>query len=214
MRVLIDRNIERNAVTHQSVETPRTVRWGDMDVTVNVLERQYFPPRDDERRRIAELSYLATIGAAARAGKLQLYSSFELAMERARQRGKDPGYVGRSLLEGVAITRVPLPAHRSVVFGDPGRDPGRTRDEQIVFFKRVRDSRFLKLRAAVGEAHIADVFHFWTAESAGLDAFLTMDFAFLNAARGQEAISASRVTLAAPSDLCALIGEGPADTIA
>lgn len=41
--------------------------------------------------------------------------------------------------------------------------------------------RFRKLCNAVGEKHFRDAFHLWTAEAHGLDYFLTMDKAFLNA---------------------------------
>ena len=91
MKILIDRNIVRNAITHRSVERPRSLRWGDRDVTADVPARQAFPPRGDEEFRIDQMPFLATVTELARAGRLELFTSFELQMERMRQRERGTG---------------------------------------------------------------------------------------------------------------------------
>ncbi len=122
VKILIDRNIERNAIVYRSAEAPKMVRWGDLDITANVLERQAHLPRKDEAFRKAQLPYLATVGNLAKAGQVRLFASFELQMERMRQRTQGPGYLGLSLLEGVQIENVRSPVGRAVVIG--GRNVG------------------------------------------------------------------------------------------
>ena len=109
LKILFDRNIERNAITHRSVVRPRSVRWGDRDATVDVLARQAFPPRGDEEFRIEQMPFLATVTEPARAGQLELFTSFELQMERMRRRGLGQGYFGLDLLEGITLGKVRPP---------------------------------------------------------------------------------------------------------
>jgi hypothetical protein len=211
MKILIDRNIARNAITHRSVEKPRSVRWGDRDVTAGVVERQAFPPRGDEEFRIEQLPFLATVTELARARRLELFTSFELQMERMRQRTRGPGYVGLNLLEGITLGKVQPPVERSIAITGFGQNTGVTEAEQMGFFHSIRESRFLDIRRAVGDAHIDDAFHLWTAEAAGLDAFLSMDKTFLNVMRRQGRRAKSPVSVWSPKDLCASLGEEPTD---
>ena len=188
MKTLIDRDIERNAVVYRSAEVPKSVRWGDRDITAGVLERQAHLPREDESFRNAQLPYLATVGELARAGRVRLFASFELQMERMRQRTRSPGYLGLNLLEDASIDSVESPVGRTVEIGS--RKVGVTEDEQMEFFRSIRHPRFLEIRATISdksnpEAHIDDAFHLWTAEEAGLDAFLTMDQAFIRVMRAR-----------------------------
>jgi hypothetical protein len=216
MKVLIDRNIEREAVVYHSVEVPKTLRWGDYDCTMPVLERQERLPRDDEVFRKDQLPYLATVSELARTVRLGLFVSAELVAERWRQGSPDQGYVGLNILEGVQIGKVKPPVDRTMVVGLLRRSAREWKDEQVQFFRSVQDSRFLAIRAAVSdprnpEAHIGDAFHLWTAEVAGLDVFLTMDQRFLNVMSGKGKRAKSPVPVLSPKDLCASLGEGPTD---
>lgn len=216
MKVLIDRNIERNAVVFHSVKVPKTLRWGDYDCTMPVLERQERLPRNDEVFRTEQLPYLATVGELARAGRLGLFVSFELEAERWRQSSPDPGYLGLNILEDVQVEKVDPPVDRTMMVGLRRRRANEWKDEQVQFFRSVQDSRFLAIRAAVSdprnpEAHVGDAFHLWTAEFAGLDAFLTMDQKFLNVMGGKGKTARSPVSVLSPRDLCATLGEGPTD---
>ena len=88
---------------------------------------------------------------------------------------------------------------------------GVTEAEQMEFFRSIRNSRFLAILSAAGDAHIDDIFHLWTAEAAGLDAFLTMDLKFLNVMRRQGQRAQSPISVWSPRDLCASLGEGSTD---
>src|SRR5690606_34547538 len=128
---------------------------------------------------------LATVTELARAGCLRLFPSFELGMERMSQAGQDAGYVGLDLLEDIEIGSVRSPVGRTVVFSafEPG--VALTKDEQMDFFRSICDHRFREIAGAVGDAHVDDAFHLWSAEVADLDSFLTMDRRFLNAIKQQ-----------------------------
>jgi hypothetical protein len=135
-------------------------------------------------------------------------------MERMRQRSAGPGYVGLSLLDDVRIENVTSPVDRRVVIGRESE--GGTENEQMEFFRSVRDPRFLEIRNAVSDpstpdAHIDDAFHLWSAEVAVLDAFLTLDNAFIKVMGNKGRRARSPVSVWSPRDLCASLGEGPTD---
>jgi hypothetical protein len=216
MRVLVDRNVVRNAVVTQSVLTPTEIAWGDKVCDVPVLTREARSPRVDEKYRIAQLPYLATVGEFARSGRISLFSSFELEAERWRQRSPDPGYLGFSLLEEVSIRTAPSPVGRNVVFGSFGRSVGVTEDEQMQFFRSLRDPRYREIREAVSdprnpEAHMDDALHLWTAEVSGFGGFLSMDKRFISVVRNNASRVRSSVSVCSPKDLCERLGEGPTD---
>lgn len=211
MLVLIDRNIQRNAVTHVSVEKPRTIRLGDRDFTIHVLERQADPPRDDETFRKEQLPYLATVTELARAGRLRLFSGFELKMEEIRQSARNVGYLGLNMLEGIKVTVLRAPIERTIVLSAFDGSFGATEEEQMDFFRSIKDKRFCEMRAVVGDAHMDDAFHLWSAEVANLDGFLTMDRRFLNVMRQQARRIQTPVAVWSPKDLCQLLDEGPTD---
>jgi len=211
MKVLIDRNIERNAITHRSALMPRTIKWGLKDWSVAVLERTPFPPRDDEAFRKEQLPFLATVGELARESRINLFSSFELSMERFRQKGNDQGYLGLNLLQDVIIQKVPSPINRSLVIGAFGHEIGTTEEEQMAFFRSVKDDRFQSIRTAVGEKHVDDAYHLWTAECSKLEAFLTMDQKFLRQVNQEKGKISSPVGVFTPKSFCESLGKVPTD---
>lgn len=209
IKVLIDRNIERNAITHQSVERLKSIHWGGQNYSLSVVERQKIPLREDERFRNEQLPYLATVTELARAGDVMLFTSFELRMERIRQRAIGPGYVGLDMLDGVKVDTVRAPVDRTIAIAPFGRSSGLNKAEQENFLRSIRDSRFVAIRNVVGEAHIVDAFHLWTAEVSDLDVFLTMDKRFLNVIEQERKKIQSSVAVRSPRELCETLGKGP-----
>lgn len=153
MKVLIDRNIEVNVVTHKTVKSPRVIRWGPYDWTVDVGQRIPFPPREDESFRREQLPYLAALCIFAKEGKIEFFTSFEISMERLRQKVRSEGYLGINMLRDVPIKWVPSPIQRSILVGATVSS-GITEVEQMEFFRSVKHPRFLQIRKATGEAHI------------------------------------------------------------
>lgn len=208
MKVLIDRNIEINVVTHKTVKSPRTIRWGPHEHTIDVAQRTPFPPRDDENFRREQLPYFAALCIFAKKGKLELFTSPEIRMERLRQKGRSEGYLGVNMLRDVPIKCVPSPIQRSILFGATV-STGVTKEEQMEFFRSVRHPRFLQIRKATGEAHIDDAYHLWTAEEAKLDAFLTMDKRFWAVTVRKNKIINSAILVTTPKDLSRHLGLQP-----
>jgi hypothetical protein len=210
MKVFIDRNLEIRAVTHVTEPLPRQVKWGPHSLTLDVAERVHRPPREDESFVREELPYFATLCNAAREGKLEFSTSFEIIMEASRQKGSPQGYLGIDLLRGVLMKKVPCPVQRSIMFGGT-TNIGITEEEQMEFFRSIRHPRFLEIAKATGDAHIDDAFHLWTAEEASLDVFLTIDKRFRNVVHNQRHNIKSVVSVMTPKELCEGLGLHPTD---
>lgn len=210
MKVLVDRNIEINAITHKTMLVSREIKWGPHYHKVDVAQRVHFPPRDDEAFRRDQLPFLAALCASAKHGNPELFSSHEIRMERLRQRGRSEGYLGINLLRDVPIGIVPSPVQRSIaIAGD--FTMGTTEDEQMEFFRSITDPRFLHIRKHTGDGHIDDSYHLWTAEEAKLDAFLTLDKRFHGVVKQKSDLIGSPVLVAIPKDLCGHLGLQPLD---
>jgi len=181
MKLLIDTDFRRNAVTHKSVAVDKTVHWGNAEIAIPVLERMAFPPRANESWRSEQIPYIATMAALAKSREISLYSSFELTMEFMRQKRTGRGYLGIDLLEGVQIDRLSGPVERSVMWGTY-ESAGTTKQEQIEFVRSIKHDRFQQLLSVFQDAHILDTYHLWTAENGGLDGFVTLDKRFYNVA--------------------------------
>jgi len=95
---------------------------------------------------------------------------------------------------------VSRPVERSVTFAASG-SVGVTEEEQMEFFRSIRHPRFLQIRLAVGDAHVDDAYHLWTAEEAALDAFLTMDRRFWNVVKHELKAINSTVLVMTPKEL-------------
>ena len=198
------------AITHDTEMVPRQTTWGPHNLTLTTAGRVHRPPREDEKFVQEELPYFATLCNSARLGKFEFFSSFEILMEASRQKGRSEGYLGIDLLRGVPIKHVPSPIQRSIVIGTT-ESIGMTREEQMEFFRSIEHPRFLEIKQAVGEAHIGDVYHLWTAEVASLDVFLTVDKRFRNAVDSQKARINSPVWTMTPRELCEYLGLQPTD---
>lgn len=211
MKILIDRNIEINAITHKTGTAPQSINWGGSEQTMFVLQRIYCPPPASAKFRTEQLPYLGTVCSMAKAGRLEFYKAHELLMEKFRQRGRDEGYCGFNLLRDIPITWVKSPADRTIVVNSFGPSIGTTEEEQMDFFRSITNSRFLQIREVVGESHIDDAFHLWTAEEAGLDGFLTMDQKFWRTVNQKKHLIKSDALVLTPKELCELMNEAPSD---
>lgn len=210
MKVLIDRNIEINAIVHKTVLVPQVIKWGPHEQIIEVAQRAHFPPRDDETFRRVQLPWLATLCNFAKQGKLEFFTSHEMQMEKLRQKGRCDGYVGLNLLRDVPVKSIPCPAQRSILIAPTG-STGVTEEEQMGFFRSIRHPRFLQIRSATGDAHIDDAFHLWAAEEAGLDVFLTMDQRFCRVVDQKKRIIDSPVAVMTPKGLGEHLNGQPTD---
>jgi len=104
----------------------------------------------------------------------------------------------------------PCPVKRSVTFAASG-SVGITEEEQMEFFRSIRHPRFQQIRIAIGDAHVDDAYHLWTAEEAALDAFLTMDRRFWNVAKHGFRALDSTVLVMTPKELGEHLGLQPVD---
>lgn len=170
-KILIDRNIERNAIICQTTTAPQTVQWGPNLHKLDVLKRIDKTPRPDESFRAEQLPYLAALCLDAKNGSIDFYSSPELMMERMRQKGPTDGYLGLNLMAGIAYKHAVSPINRTIVLSSLGSNFGTTEEEQMEFFKDIDDPRFLEIRRYIPENHVDDAFHLWTAEKNNLHCF-------------------------------------------
>ena len=231
MRILIDRNLERYAVTHSTRTALQSVKWGTHEFQLTVAQRFHRQPREDELFRREQLPYLVSLCAAAKEGELEFCTSPELEEEARRQPGSKQGYFGIDWFAGVEMTKVPCPVDRFALMrkaAGPNFDfirelreatlsddaisiwdkevatfiPDLQKRKQLDFLGWITHPRFIHLRKTLGDAQLADAFHLWTAEKAGLDVFLTMDKKFLNNVRNRSERIASTVSVMAPKQMC------------
>ena len=200
-RILLDTNIRRLATTHRTEMVPRPIKWGPIGQTLAVAQRKPYPPRQDETFILEQLPCLAALCKAARGGTFEFYTTFELQMEEFRQRGPVEGYLGINLFRDVPVKRAECPVVRSIAVG-AGTNTGITEEEQMDFFRSIQHPRFLQIRKAVGDAHVDDAFHLWSAEHAGLDAFLTLDARFKKVVFNKRKQILSAVAVVHPKELC------------
>jgi hypothetical protein len=240
MRILIDRNLERHAVTHTTRTTPQPVKWGPLQLDVPVVQRCHDEPREDESFLREQLPYLVSLCCAAKERKLEFCTSRELEEEARRQPVSKQGNLGIDWFAGVEMTNVPCPVDRfSLMSGTIGPDfdftkvlreaylsvdaialwnkglfdpdPDTQKSKQLDFFRWIIHPRFVHLKTTLGGAQLADAFHLWTAEEAHLDVFLTMDKKFLNNVRNRLKAIGFAVSVMAPKELCDQIALLPSD---
>lgn len=211
MKVLVDRNIEINAVIRTTVRVPHVINCGPRKQIIEVAQRNHFPTtRGDEGFRQAQLPWLATLCSLANHGKLEFYTSHEIQLEKLRQKGRSEGYLGINLFRDVPIKFIPCSVERSILIAPTG-SVGVTEEEQMEFFRSIRHPRFLEIRTATGDAHVDDAFHLWEAERAGLDVFLTMDQRFWRVVKQKKKIINSAVRLMTPKELGEHLNAEPTD---
>lgn len=188
---------------------PQTIRWGGSNTqTIDVAQRVYRPPREDETFYREQLPYLASLCNSAKDRTLDLFTSSELFMEEIRQRTcHQEGILGIDLLKDVPIQTVQCPVQRgkgALIFNA-------TKEDQIRFFQSIQHPRYLALVKMTGDSHLGDAFHLWTAEEAVLDVFLTIDKRFWNLAHNQRHNIKSTGLVMTPKQLCEGLGLMPTD---
>jgi hypothetical protein len=112
MRVLVDRNFERHAVTHKTRTVPQPVKWGPLQFEYPVAQRSHDQPREDEPFLQEQLAYLVSLCRAAKEKRVEFCTSRELKMERLRQPISKEGCLGIDWFSGVKVTEVPCPVDR------------------------------------------------------------------------------------------------------
>lgn len=212
LRVLLDPSVRRNAVTHKTVLQKETVQWGETTQSLEMAKRCAFPPRPDEKFRKEQIPYIAALLGMVADGMIALFKTPEIRMEDMRNKIPDRGYLGLDLLDGVSLSMASSPMERLIVYSGFGDSIGTTKEEQITFFKTVKEDRYVELRNLVGNAHLGDIFHFWTAEVNQIDVYLTMDKRFIRVFRKsvKPKIDSQTDTLT-PKELCARLDVPPGD---
>jgi len=112
MRVLVDRNLKRYAITHTTRMVHRPVKWGPLRFEVPVAQRSHDQPRQDELFLREQLPYLVSLCHAAKDAELEFCTSRELEAEALRQRFSKQGYLGIDWFDDVKVTSVPCPVDR------------------------------------------------------------------------------------------------------
>ncbi len=210
--VLIDRNIDYRRYVTEPATQPKTVQWGPKEYEVEIVGWRYKKPLGAEHAWInGEVACLPTIARLTREGRLKLYTSTELQCEGWSAEQRIPWGDRGDLFEGIDVQKVPDAVMRS--YFESTIDLKRMVDKATVqrfcarliefdiaalretaFWTQLPDrmrrnlenlDRFRFLCKKVGKAHYPDALHFWTAETHGLEYFLTLDRRFLKIAARQ-----------------------------
>lgn len=206
-RLLIDRSLENWALRAEGVVRTETMQWGPHEVISDVHGyRAKELPQDEWRRR--QIESLPTIARMAREGQLTFCTSVELKFESFRAANGWQGYIG-DLFRDIKFENVPAAVERSYFWQTINLDDYSSGEGQVRWYKdfllkadedkilaEIADlidlpdfdrqnlknvSRFREMcRHLETDDHIRDAFHLWTAETNGLDYFLTADKRFTN----------------------------------
>lgn len=207
LKLLIDRNIEHLSVLAESAVQEQTLQWGEITVCNDVHGyRAKELPRGDWKRH--QLKMLPTIARLVHEEKLIFCTSAELGFESWHASVGLRGRHG-DIFRGIEYEEVPAAIERSYfrqtvdfrnhISGNEQakwckefllRLDERTFPEELMermklpeFMRRniANLGRFKKICSYLDtDDHIRDAFHLWTAETNGLDYFLTADKKFIN----------------------------------
>lgn len=209
IRLLVDHCTVIHGDTVRVVSMAEPIMWGPKRVVLPVaqLQGRSRDPCADWLRR--EIDALPAVTAAARAGRIEPFTSLELEAEAMLSRRPCMGTVG-DLWAGVSFGDAPAPLDRSRWMGALTLSAFCSRARQREFYELLlhfaqrgvprelmdvlnptpfemesiaRLGEFARICEAVGETRRGDAFHFWTAVRNGLDYFLTTDQRFLAAIR-------------------------------
>ena len=182
MRVFFDTNVLMHAVRREHVACPVLVEWGGRVNTLQVHEIAEKPPRTDWLQE--EIDCLPAVAAFVKDETIRPCISTETIMD-GMGRGVSRLYESElSIFEGIEFERAGEPEELGmtrIAFG-AGFNPGEVRKK---FLSTNVYARFNELKAAAGGNKDADAFLIWTAESAGIEYFLTTDRKLVNSVRGQ-----------------------------
>jgi hypothetical protein len=204
-QVFVDAQIIKFATESELLrpKEPETFEWGGKTHSVVVHEFVTHRWRDQlsgDIRKEADL--LTDVAALARDERISLVKHGELDMEVWGL----PGSFGRrTVMWGVTIEDIPSPFEYSRVVSGPS---GSARDYRSNFIRSIRHPRFLELArscgafdgADVSENQLWDAFHLWTAESANVPYFLTLDYRLIRRTK-TAGKKGPRVAIVKPSEL-------------
>lgn len=201
--VYLDANIFKHSVRQRTreVREPQHIRWGPADVEVSVSQFIPFDPTEElsNSRQRTEAQLLASLSDHAQAGRIAFVSAIETMVEvwGLRDAQRDTRHFCGT---PVRLIESPIQHSRILISGW-----ARSRDLQLDFFGRIRHPRYEAFKRAFGAGSpnrnlLADLFFLWTAESAGIDYFLTMDERLIRAVKGQSQLRIG-CKVALPSEL-------------
>ena len=181
-RVYVDTNVLKFSATalQRYVPTKKKIKWGDKELEVVILEPRVVNPnlriRNAELKGEADL--LPRLAESSKQGKVHFVMQFEA---RAESWGIPNMDSPTNQFYGAEIQLIEAPFKCSrVVAGGRKKE-----DHQYGFLQRVRHPRFDQLQKITGTLQgqnpknrnqLADAFHLWCAEHAGVEYFLTLDF--------------------------------------
>jgi hypothetical protein len=206
-RVLVDHSVRRNAIVGQWTARRHSSQWGNVDVSTDVAEFVRRPlPSLDQAERISSIIALPTLRRLAKQGVVALLRSRELDFEGWTGCNSARGTVG-DLLGDLNFEIAASPVERSFFHQTINMDAYLSRDNLREFCKlllRIQNEqanhfiermpllpessgrglrdleRCRRLFANAPDKHYPDLFHWWTAEHAGCEYYLTMDGKFIN----------------------------------
>jgi hypothetical protein len=180
-KILLDNSVFRFGVTHSNswISTGIALWGGKVPIETGYrarTERKFPEPTrwilENEQPYFAPLAHLGKIG------RVFYFQSEDLSLERVRHPvSKYTGNrYGRSIWNEVKFDSVDFISrgNRTVSF-----ERMWTRDQQIEDLKRFADAGFQSLVRRLGESHILDCAHLWTAHRKGCFAFMTLDAKFI-----------------------------------
>lgn len=169
----------------------KTVKWGDMAVTMDVTQSvEVYPNARVSPTLAEEVRFLPLIADLAKTGRIRLTTHFEVDWEFGGLPNTDDP---RGRLYGAPVERGPDPfPYSRIVAGWQESSAGR--DLQFEFVRGIRFPRFLELKRAVGanetsrhyKNQLLDAFHILCAEAATADFFLTTDMKLVRHVSGHK----------------------------
>lgn len=187
MRVLLDASVLRHSIDRRIIARgiEKTITRGGKDITVPLTRwREEHPGEKTDRELRKHIRILPLIAHAAKRRQLELFVHAEILVEYWGHPGMPDT---RGIFQGAPIStaRDPVRYSRVIVGGSESAD-----ELQASFLAGLGHPRFLELQHVTGANNLgprrrnalADAFHLWTAEAAGMDCFLTTDMKLVRAA--------------------------------
>lgn len=206
LSILVDNAVLFHAVTHETAwVSTGTTKWGPNDVETGYAARIPVRRKDGTSREYSNVSFLAGIAHLARHGRLSLFTSGELDVERFKQpAGRFSGYgiFDYNLFAGIDMKRADgVP---DMVFGPRWMNLPSLAEQQRERLERSSNPLYLALVKQLGPKNNQDAWHIHTAEKHGMFCFLTMDFKLckiVEARQHQELIRSLRTKVMTPLQL-------------
>lgn len=173
--VFLDANIFQNSAPRRPGTRTKTVNWGGEKHEVK--EPAARPARPTGWLK-EEVELLPKVFRLARKNRLQLFSSIEAKGEQASHYVNELSEIFGSPLAELDVRHAPYPIDAGFIAFGRGRP-----EDPEAFLDQFQDERLAEIRNAVGQDKGLDPLHLYTAESAGIDYFLTLDNTLLNSIR-------------------------------